>query len=251
MPETTTIQDVLKELDRIIEESIENNSRTGLFAYIYRRTTFEIASEISLGHFEDNERLEKFDVVFARLYLDAYEAYKNNQEVSAAWAYAFDQVDKPLTIVQHILLGMNAHINLDLAVAAATVMEGKDIHAIENDFHKVNDILFQITNELQDRLSRVSPLMFMLDLIGKNKDEKIINFSMRKARLQSWNAAKRLWSLDEESSERAINKIDRVVLLLSRLIKSPTSPTIWLFLKLIHAFETKEISVVIAKIQAD
>ncbi|WP_262889475.1 hypothetical protein [Cyclobacterium plantarum] len=40
MPETTTIQDVLKELDRIIEKSIENNSRVGLFAYIYRRTTF-------------------------------------------------------------------------------------------------------------------------------------------------------------------------------------------------------------------
>ncbi|WP_394351324.1 MULTISPECIES: DUF5995 family protein [Cyclobacterium] len=39
--------------------------------------------------------------------------------MSAAWAYAFDQVDKPLITVQHVMLGMNAHINLNLAVAAA------------------------------------------------------------------------------------------------------------------------------------
>lgn len=250
MPETTTIQNVLMELDRIIDESIENNSRIGLFAYIYRRTTFEIASEIALGNFEDNQRLEKFDVAFAQLYLDAYSAYKNNEEVSAAWAYAFDQVDKPLTIVQHIMLGMNAHINLDLAVAAATVMSGQEIHALENDFNKVNDILFQITNELQDRLSRVSPLMFMLDVIGKNKDEKVINFSMRKARQQSWNAAKRLWSLGEEERSRAQNKMDWMVLLLSKHISSPKSLTVWLFLKVIQAFETKEVSVVISKLRA-
>lgn len=251
MSNTTTIQDVLRDLDEIIDESIKTNSRIGLFAYIYRRTTFEIASEISLGNFEDNQRLEDFDVAFAKLYLDAYSAYKKGQKVSVSWAFAFDQVDKPLTIVQHILLGMNAHINLDLAVAAASVMHGKDIHAIENDFHKVNDILHQITNELQDRLSRVSPLMFMLDVMGKNKDEKIINFSMRKARNQSWKAAMRLWSLDAKEKEGAINKKDRLVLLLSKHISSPKSLIIWLFLKFIQAFETKEVSLVLSKLRAD
>lgn len=251
MSDTTSIQDVLEALDLIIDESIKTNSRTGLFAYIYRRTTFEIASEIALGNFEDNQRLEKFDVEFARLYLDAYSAYNNNQEVSDGWAYAFDQVDEPLTIVQHIMLGMNAHINLDLAVAAATVMSGKEIHALENDFNKVNDILFQVTNELQDRLSRVSPLMFIIDLMGKNHDEKIINFSMRKARKQSWNAATRLWSLEEEESDDVKNKIDGQVLKLSKHISSPKSLIIRFFLKIVQAFETKEVSVAISKLRAD
>ncbi|MBD3629285.1 DUF5995 family protein [Cyclobacterium sp.] len=252
MDEITTIQDVLEELDNIITESIRTNSRIGLFAYIYRRTTFEIASEIALNHFEDNRRMERLDVAFACLYLDAYKGYKNNEKVSASWAYAFDQVDRPLTIVQHILLGMNAHINLDLALAASTVMHGQDIHDIENDFNKVNDILYQITNELQERLGRVSPLMFMLDLMGKNKDEKLINFSMRKARQQSWNSAKRLWSLEEEEeSIRARDRIDRMVLLLSKHIKSPKSLTIWLFLKIIQAFEKSEVGVVISNLKAD
>lgn len=251
MPDTTTIQDVLKELDVIINESITTNSRLGLFAYIYRRTTFEIASEIALGHFEDNQRLEAFDVAFAKLYLDAYSAYKKDQNVSAAWAYAFDHVDDPLTIVQHIMLGMNAHVNLDLAVATAKTMSDGEIHDIENDFNKVNDTLFQITNELQDRLSRVSPLMFILDLIGKNKDEKIINFSMRKARKHSWNSAKLLWSLGEGQSENAKNKIDHFVLKLSEHIKAPKTRAIRFLLKIIQKFETKQVSVIISELKAD
>lgn len=251
MPDTTTIQDVLRELDVIIDDSIKTNSRIGLFAYVYRRTTFEIASEIALGHFEDNQRLEDFDVAFANLYLDAYRDYKNGQPVSASWAYAFDQVNESLTIVQHILLGMNAHINLDLAVAAAETMTGQEIHAIENDFNKVNDILFQITNELQDRLSRVSPLMFLIDALGKNKDELIINFSMRKARKQAWHSAKLLWSLEDEQREKAKRKIDRVVLALSRCVKSPKSLIIRFLLRVVESVETKQVSVIISKLRAD
>jgi len=251
MPRATTIQNVLEQLDTIINESIETNNRMGLFAYIYRRTTAEIASEIALSHFEDNQRLETMDVAFANLYLDAYRDYKNNQQVSAAWAYAFDHADESLTILQHIMLGMNAHINLDLAIATATTMSGQEIIDIEDDFNKVNDILFQITNELQDRLSRVSPLMLILDLLGKNKDEKVIDFSMRKAREQSWNSANLLWSLREDQGKKTINKIDQIVLKVSERIKNPKTRTIRFLLKLIQKFETRQVSRIIAKLKAD
>jgi hypothetical protein len=251
MPRATTIQNVLEQLDVIINESIATNSRLGLFAYIYRRTTSEIASEIALGHFEDNQRLETMDVAFANLYLDAYRAYKNDQHVSSAWAYAFDHADESLTILQHIMLGMNAHINLDLGVATATTMSGQKILDIEADFNKVNDILFQIINELQDRLSRVSPLMFILDLLGKNKDEKIIDFSMRKAREQSWNSANLLWSLGEDQNEEAINSIDHLVLKISERIKAPKTRTIRFLLKLMQKFETKQVSIILSKLKAD
>ncbi|MGB0916381.1 MAG: DUF5995 family protein [Flavobacteriales bacterium] len=250
MPRATTIQEVLNELDAIIDESIATNSRLGLFAYIYRRTTAEIASEIALGNFEDNPRLEALDVAFANLYLDAYKAHKNNQPVSACWAFAFNQEQEALTILQHILLGMNAHINLDLAVSTAATMAGKDISAIEADFNKVNDILFHITNELQDRLSRVSPLMFLLDLLGATTDEKVIDFSMRKARQQSWNSANLLWSLGEDGNDAAINEIDQVVLRLSQFLKSPKTGVVRFFLNLMHLFETKHVGIVISKLKA-
>ena len=251
MPRATNIKEVLKQLDSIIEECIATNSRLGLFAYIYRRTTAEIASEIDLGNFEDNVRLEAMDVEFANLYLDAYKGYKNKEKISPSWAFAFEQASEPLTILQHIMLGMNAHINLDLSIATASTMSNKEISAIESDFNKVNDILFQITNELQDRLNRVSPLMFILDWFGKNKDEKIIDFSMRKAREQSWNSANLLWSLGVGNNKVAIKEMDKVVLKLSEQIKAPPSRIIGYLLKLLHQTETKQVNVIISKLKED
>ena len=245
------IEEVLNELDAIVQESIKTNSRHGLFAYVYWRTTLEIASEIAKGNFEDNQRLEILDVAFANLYLDAYKAYKNNQKLSASWTFAFENIDAPLAIIQHILLGMNTHINLDLAVATASTMSGQPIQDIENDYNKVNDILFQITNELQDRLSRVSPLLFIADLLGKSTDEKLINFSMRKARKQAWNSANLLWALEEGNRKKAIDKIDFVVLQLGKQIKSPKTVILKFVLQFIQIFETKNISKIISKLKLD
>ncbi|MDX1328293.1 MAG: DUF5995 family protein [Arenibacter sp.] len=251
MPPATTIHDVLEKLDAIIAECISNNNRMGLFAYIYRRTTAEIASEITLGNFEDNPRMEMLDVAFANLYLDAYTNYKNKEFVCASWTYAFHHAQEPLTIVQHIMLGMNTHINLDLAIATATTMSNTEIRDIEADFMKVNDILFQIVNEMQDRLSRVSPLLFLLDWIGENKDEKLIDFSMRKARQQSWNSANLLWSLGADLNQGAITKIDQGVLMLSKRIKAPRTKVLQLILRILQKFETKKVNTILHKLSAD
>lgn len=251
MSRATTIQEVLDQLDEIIGESIANNSRTGYFAYVYRRTTAEIAKELSLGNFENPQRLERMDVTFANLYLDAYKQYKNNLPVSGAWVFAFTNAHEPLTILQHIMMGMNAHINLDLGIATAASMNGQDIREIENDFNKVNDILFQITNELQDRLGRVSPLMFLLDIIGKNSDEKIIDFSMRKAREQAWNSANLLWSLGDAHNKEAIERMDHFVVELGKKIKSPPSSMVKYILKFIQKFEKEQVGVVISRLAKD
>jgi len=251
MSRATTIQEVLNQLDIIMEEAITTNNRLGLFAYVYRRTTAEILKEVQLGSFEDNALLERLDVAFANLYLDAYKKYRNNEPVSKSWKFAFANSAEPLTILQHILLGMNTHINLDLAIATSDVMRGREIPEISNDFERVNDILFRIVNELQDRLSRVSPLLFLLDMVGKNSDEKIIDFSMRRARQQSWNNANLLWGLGPEHQDKAIDTIDNAVLKISKVIKSPRSGFIGFLLRLIRKFEHKEVSGIILKLRAD
>lgn len=249
MSRATTIQEVLDQLDVIIENSISSNDRLGLFAFVYRRTTAEIFKEIQLKNFEDNQRMEKIDVEFANLYLEAYQDHKNGKRVSNTWEFAFANKNEPLTIIQHIMMGMNAHINLDLAIAASSSMNGKEIAEIENDFNKVNDILFSITNEIQDRLSRVSRLLFLLDIVGKKSDEKIIDFSMRKAREQAWNSANLLWALGADQRAEAIQGLDAMVIRLSEFIKSPKSKFIRFILKTIRTFEETEISVIISKLK--
>ncbi len=251
MQRATTIQQVLQQLDAIIAESIQNNASVGLFAYVYRRTTAEIAKELALGNFENAERLERMDVAFANLYLDAYHDYKKGLPVSKSWELAFKKAKQPLTLLQHIMLGMNAHINLDLSIATATSMVSEDIKAIENDFNKVNDILFQITDELQDRLSRVSPLLFFLDLLGRNNDERIIDFSMRKARQQAWNAANLLWSLGPDNNQQAIENLDNLIEKLGGKLANPPSVLLKYVLQLIQKFEKDDVGVIISKLSAD
>jgi len=249
LSQATTIKEVLDQLDGIIEDAIKTNDRLGLFAYIYRRTTAEIQKEIQLKSFENNERLEKMDVLFANLYLDAHRDYKNGNEISRSWEFAFKNKNESLTILQHILMGMSTHINLDLAIATSRTMNGNELSEIENDFNKVNDVLFNIINELQERLGKVSPLLFLLDWAGKNSDERIIDFSMRKAREQAWNGANLLCALGNDGQSEAIMGLDSLVLNVNKVIKQPKSRVIGFVLKAIARFEQKNIGAIISKLR--
>lgn len=238
-------------MDGIIDRSIATNDRTGYFAYLYRRVTAEILKEVQLGNFEDNDRMEVFDVAFANYYLDAYNAHTNHTEIGLAWDYAFNSKTESLTILQHLLLGVNVHINLDLALTATTVMKDTQISLIESDFMKVNAILGAMVNEMQDRLSKVSPLLFLLDVLGKNTDEKIINFSLEKAREFSWAHANLLWGMGSNHQISAIKEMDRAVLQWGMFIKDPKSKFIGYALNFISMFEEKQVGKVISKLRED
>lgn len=240
-----TIDEVLQKLDLIIEDSLKENSFLGIFAYVYRRTTAQIKTEIENQIFEDNVRLEKFDISFANLYFDAYEQYKSGQPLSASWKIAFKAEYENFTIIQHILLGMNAHINLDLGVAAASEMQGQPIQALENDFTKVNDVLAGLVGEMQSKLGKLSPLMFFLGWIGGRTDDQIIDFSMRKAREQSWETANKLWNSDEVHRKEKINEVDIIVTILSEIIKHPVTIIVKYVLRLMKIFEEKDLKRII------
>lgn len=207
--------------------------------------------EVQLGNFEDNARMETFDVTFANYYLDAYNGYSNQQPISKSWQFAFDTKNETLTILQHIMLGINTHINLDLGLAASTAMNGLEISAIEKDFNTVNNILGNIVNEMQDRLSRVSPLLFLLDLAGKNTDEEIINFSLKKARELSWYNANLLWGLGTGHQDTAIQQMDLTVLKLGEFIKNPKSKIVTYALQFLGKFEEKNVGRVISRLREE
>ena len=245
----TTLNEVLDELNAIVEQSMAQNDCAGLFAYVYYRTTLQIKTAIEAGDFEDAKRMEEFDVVFTNLYLKAYYDYKSNQPISQAWQIAFDADSKNLSVLQHVLLGMNAHINLDLGISASQVMQGKNILDLESDFEKVNGILASIVQELQSRLARVSPLLFLLDWVGGHKDEKIINFSMVKARQYAWHLAKDLWRLKDEAHQSKIKSADLFVSKLAQNIIKPPGVLIPILLQLIKWFESQNISKTIRRIK--
>jgi len=251
-PRPATIQDVLNALDEIVDISIDENSPMGIFAYVYRRTTAAIGEGIRDGRFEDGVRMESFDVDFANRYIDAYWQYREGEPVTGVWRIAFETADnRKAIILQHLLLGMNAHINLDLGIAAAGIAPGGTIGSLRNDFVTVNEILAELTDEMQERIGRVSPLMFLLDWVGGRDDEAVVNWSIRKARNFAWRFAEDLAAAgDEDEREELVRKADTHITELGGIVARPPDFLLSRALTVIRWFEQKDVGLLIETLRA-
>ena len=247
----STINEVLERLDEIIDETIQENNYLGIFAYVYRRTTAQIKQAISEKRFEDNERMEKFDVIFANRYIKAYDKFKAQQDIPKSWSTAFQAKKQQLTIIQHLVMGMNAHISFDLGLAADAVAPKNEIQDLKNDFMLVNQILQEIIQEMQERIGKVSRLMFLLDWVGAKSDEKIINFGMVNARQFAWHFATGLSALDGEAKKVLIEQTDLTVSSLNQVIQNPRSRVLKYTLRLISFFEMKKVEEIIQHLRND
>ena len=205
MKQIHNIDDVIATLDVIIEESQMNDNPLGYFAALYKKVTIKVKEGITDNYFDDGPRMEKLDVIFASRYIHAYNAYQDKKSVTKSWEKAFNLSHKYWPIVlQHLLIGMNAHINLDLGIAAAEVMKGKDIENLKGDFDKINEILSSLVYEVQNDLAEIWPtLKKILKWTGK-VDDFLIDFSMEIARNGAWKFA-------VEVAESPVNKIATVL----------------------------------------
>ena len=137
-----TIDEVVAALDSIIQRAWDEQTRMGYFAALYRRVTIAVRDGLRGGAFQNGPLMEQLDVVFASRYLDALSAYQSGGTPSRSWRLAFEACshDNRL-ILQHLLAGMNAHINLDLGVASAQVSPGDQLPQLKTDFDQINDVL--------------------------------------------------------------------------------------------------------------
>lgn len=111
--------------ERLDGLSPERESRRP-FLETYVRTTSAVGVAIEQGVFEDAPWVEQWTVDFADFYLDALDAdLTGDAGVSRPWRLAFD-APADLHPLQHVLLGINAHINLDLPQALLAVISDDD-----------------------------------------------------------------------------------------------------------------------------
>lgn len=219
---TQTIDEVIAALDAIIARAIAERSRLGFFAVLYREVTVQVKIGIANNRFEDGARMERLDVLFANRYLEAYENFQKGLPASACWEAAFQAVAawRPL-ILQHLLLGMNAHINLDLGIAAAQTASGAALPGLKRDFEEINKILSSLLDQVQAKIDALSPWLNWLDRIGGRFDETLFNFSLKIARGAAWKVAERFAPLAPEKYPQEIVALDEKITKLARKILSP------------------------------
>ena len=236
-----TIDEIIARLEAIVETSTQNGNPLGIFALVYLDVTKLVKTGILENRFDDNPRMERLDVIFASRYLDAYDQFQQKQPCTHAWQTAFEAASRHnLIILQHLLMGMNAHINLDLGIAAAEAVPPDELPSLEADFFKINQLLTDQIDDMQDKLSRVSPLLFLLDWFGKKSDEKFAEFSLKKARGHAWTVAQRLSKLAPKEKTLAISELDSYVSVLNRLITDPGIVTTSV-IRFIKWSETKDV----------
>ena len=196
-------------MQRVVEGCQEREDRAGYFAAMYLAVTRTIRARSEAGMFEDGERMERFAALFAARYLDAEAAWRRGEPLTASWRAALDTSTRwrPV-ILQHLLLGVNAHVNLDLGVTAATVRGAGPIDAIRADFDAINDVLADLVDRCQGALGQVSPWLDWCDRIAASHDEALINFSLRRARAHAWSVAVRLAPLTGDALTAEIGRID-------------------------------------------
>jgi hypothetical protein len=93
------------------------------FIETYCRTTVAVGKAVAAGTFEDGEWVERWDVVFAELFISAHDADLRGQvsEAPRPWRLSFD-APPTLPTLRRVLLGMNAHVNYDLPQSLLAVI---------------------------------------------------------------------------------------------------------------------------------
>ena len=220
-----TIDDVLGALREVVDDCIGTGSRIGYFAALYRQVTLAVKRAIDDGVFDDGERMSRLDAAFANRYLEALHAWRSDGRPSRSWrtAYRAADDDRPV-LVQHLSLGVNAHINLDLPIASARLCPGEAIGELEHDFDLVNGILTTALGDLQVRLAVLSPLLGALDVVLGRLDEEIVGFNVQKARSEAWDAAVLLARQPADARDATEKMLDRYANGLARVVLAPPFP---------------------------
>ncbi len=209
----------------VVDEAAAASDRVGLFASVYRQVTAAVAQSAREGRFDDRERLSRFDAVFAGRYLAALRAWRAGRDPGRSWRLAFGATeDDGPVLVQHLVLGINAHINLDLAVAAAETAPGERIGSLEADFDRINEVLVDVLCRLQGALGELSPLFDKLDVVLGRIDEQILGFGLGRARAEAWEAAVTLAGQSAEARRATVRMLDRYTYGLGRLVLAPPFP---------------------------
>jgi hypothetical protein len=241
-----TIDEVLVELDQIILRARQDQSRLGYFATLYRNVTIKVKEGIAAGLFQDGARMEAFDVAFANRYLSALESFRAGQPTSTCWIVAFESAQKwrPI-ILQQLLVGMNAHINFDLGIAAQSVAPGPDLPSLERDFNVINEILGGMVAKVQLDIAEVSPWIRLLGRIDPAGQNALIKFSLDKARVSAWLVANIVNSTPPDQLPRKLSILDDGVAKLGSLIANPGEWLLRLGLYVIRLRESNDVPHVI------
>ncbi|MGA5299778.1 DUF5995 family protein [Nucisporomicrobium flavum] len=214
-----TIGDVLRGL-RKAQEIMDTlpppaANRVASFNSLYFTITDRVAGALKSSEVHDADFLEMLDVEFAKRYFDALRLWgEENLNTPDAWEVLFRRAqDKRVSRLAAAMLGVNAHINHDLAWALVATWKSTGAPAEDDPIHPdyllVNKIFYQEIPRLRRRYS--TSWQLRIDGLVGDLDDWSQRVLVAATRARAWEQAQRLWELreDEEDLARAALVMDR------------------------------------------
>jgi hypothetical protein len=233
------LDDVIQGFSTLEQIFRDRRDRRAIFVTAYLNITLELKRRVDENLFLNAAWVARYAVAFANLYRIALLAFDRGdlQAVPKPWRIAFaTSANDRGSVLQDLLLGINAHINHDLPLALLEVTIDPEREKRYTDHTTVNQALKAATGPVQDRISELyAPVLSLLDRVLGVLDEDLTNFSFEKARENAWVAGVSLANARDDQERLAIrqNLADRSAVL-AQLILSPTLAHPSLYLALRH-----------------
>jgi Family of unknown function (DUF5995) len=188
------IDDVIQRMTALAAELRRDRDARLAFHGTYLRTTEAVAQALRDGAFADPEWVDRWDVAFARLYLDALDADRRGDPVPEPWAVAFAAAaaQPGLPAVRHVLLGMNAHINYDLPQALLAVITDAEFGdpevraRREADHRRIDEVLAVRVGAEDAELQRIQPATTWRDRVLQPLNRIATRRFLRESRAKVW-----------------------------------------------------------------
>lgn len=222
-----TLDEVVAGLDDLEQTFRAHGDRLAIFATLYGVVSREVHARIAARAFHDPDWVHEYAVAFANLYREAIHHQQTGQPalVPRAWQLAFDLAasDRGL-VLQHMMLGVNAHVNNDLPFALTAVGIDPDRLNRYSDHAAVNAVLASVTDRATERLSILyAPGIAALDACAGELDETLSLFSLDVARESAWDSAVSLANARNAfESGLAARLIASRAAVMARLLRAPS-----------------------------
>lgn len=213
VPKATDVHGVLHGLESLAWDAAEADNPNALFFALYVQVTRQIKRGIDEKKFRNSELMEAVDVYFGNILFDQVRASQAQTSHSPSgvdqvadtskpesWKFFFNaQRRSDLTAAQHMLLGVGPHILHDLAIAMYKVVPEEDLESFHEDYLQINDLLFQVLEQIQDILATKSFGMRVVDWLLCKADEWVAMSSLALLRDCAFEGTRRLFAKSKEA----------------------------------------------------
>ena len=207
---------VTEHMQTLVQQWETCADRRAAFLSCYLLMTRNMLGSIDKGEFSDALWVSRLLHRFADYYFDALTAYEQDSPTTPpVWRQAHNATLQPGTqVLQHLMLGINAHINYDLVLTLVDLLEPEwgqlspeERERRHTDHCHVNDVISRTIDAVQDSIiERFIPVMDIVDKLLGPIDELIVAQLLTHWREDVWKHALQLLEACEPAERECLRQ---------------------------------------------